>query len=203
MPAVRRDPLHRARSRRRGRPGGCRGCALGASWRRQCAGSRTPSSKSWSRRSSLGRCSAARGARRRARPQGAAADSDLADTRLTGIVTDARPPLRDIRGQRRQAAEGRGGRRRERLAYREHHAARSIAERPERNQDLAAQKSIRTSRRPPAPQPPVAPARAAARLPAPQAAAPGRPPAPAGAAANRPGGLQRRLPRPPRPRQQR
>ena len=50
----------------------------------------------------------------------------------------ARAPYRDLRRQRRQAAEGRGGRRRQRLADREHHAARGLVERPERNQDLAA-----------------------------------------------------------------
>ncbi len=51
---------------------------------------------------------------------------------------DATPPHRDIRGQRRQTAEGRRRRRRKRLADREHHAARSLVERPERNQNLAA-----------------------------------------------------------------
>ena len=55
---------------------------------RSRAGSRVLGSRSWWRQSLPGRCSAVRGVRRSVADDSASADGDLADTRLTGIVTE-------------------------------------------------------------------------------------------------------------------
>ena len=78
---------------------------------------------------------------------GAAGSSDLTDAQADRDRYDAGPSPRNLRGQRRQAAEGRRRRRRKRLADREHHAPRSLVERSGRNQDLAAKARSKFSRR--------------------------------------------------------